>query len=383
MFGGGFFGGGMPDMGGMGRRPKGDNERYYKLLGVERTATETELKKAFRKASMKHHPDKGGDAEKFKEINEAYDALKDPEKRRIYDQYGEEALKEGGGGSSGASSMADIFDMMSGGMGGGGRRREQKGEPIVHKLRTGLDEMYKGSTRRLALTRKVKCPACKGVGTKSGRSYVCTTCNGSGVQIHIRQIGPGMIQQVQAKCSACNGVGEMVPPDDKCPECNGAKVKHEKKIFTVQIEPGMKHHQKIVIKGEAGYQKEQLDMAPGDLIFILEQKKSAPSGAPHFQSQGRGSPHDQGDQPHRGPLRLQVRHRSARRAQARDGLGARAGDQAGQLEVHQRRGDARARESVPEGQPLRPVQRELPGVAQPCGLREARVPAAIDGGDGG
>ena len=88
--------------------------------------------------------------------------------------------------------------------------------------------MYKGSTRRLALTRKVKCPACKGVGTKSGRSYACTTCNGSGFQIHIRQIGPGMIQQVQAKCSACNGVGEMVPPDDKCPECNGAKVKHEK-----------------------------------------------------------------------------------------------------------------------------------------------------------
>ena len=82
-----------------------------------------------------------------------------------------------------------------------------------------------------------------------------------------------MIQQVQAKCSACNDVGEIAPPNDKCPECNGAKVKHEKKIFTVQIEPGMKHHQKIVIKGEAGYQKEQLDMAPGDLIFILEQKE--------------------------------------------------------------------------------------------------------------
>ena len=87
--------------------------------------------------------------------------------------------------------------------------------------------MYKGSTRRLALTRKVKCPACKGVGTKSGRSYACTTCNGSGFQIHIRQIGPSRCRP-SASAWAPIGVGEIAPPDDKCPECNGAKVKHEK-----------------------------------------------------------------------------------------------------------------------------------------------------------
>ena len=213
----------------------------------------------------------GGDPETFKSINEAYDVLKDAEKRRIYDDYGEDALKEGmgGGGGGGASSMADLFDMMSGG--GGRRRGPQKGEPIVHKLKTSLAEKYNGATRKLALTRKAKCKTCDGTGTKSGRSYVCKTCNGTGVQTHIRQLGPGMIQQVQSKCSACGGTGEYIPPEDKCGKCNGKKFVTEKKIFEVVIEPGMKHGQKIVMKGEAGYT--QPGVAPGDLIFVLEQKE--------------------------------------------------------------------------------------------------------------
>lgn len=266
MFGGGFFGGGMPE------RPKrGNSTRYYELLGVDKSASDVELKKAYRKLSMKHHPDKGGDPETFKTINEAYDVLKDPEKRRIYDDYGEEALKEGmgGGGASAASSMADLFDMMSGG--GGGRRREAKGEPIVHKLKTSLEEMYNAATRKLALTRKSKCKTCNGIGTKSGKTYVCKTCNGTGIQVHIRQLGPGMIQQVQAKCSTCGGLGEMVPADDQCGSCYGKKYVSEKKVFEVHIEKGMKNGQKIVMKGEAGYT--QPGVLPGDLVFVLEQKE--------------------------------------------------------------------------------------------------------------
>uniref|UniRef100_A0A7S2SZ72 DnaJ-like protein n=1 Tax=Chloropicon primus TaxID=1764295 RepID=A0A7S2SZ72_9CHLO len=213
----------------------------------------------------------GGDPEHFKKINEAYDVLKDEEKRRIYDDYGEDALKEGmGGGGGGASSMADLFDMMSGG-GGGRRRGPEKGEPIVHKLKCSLAEMFNGATRKLALTRKSQCKACKGAGTKTGKSYTCKTCNGTGMQVHIRQLGPGMIQQMQSKCSACGGIGTMVPEDDKCPSCNGKKFITEKKIFEVVIEAGMKHGQKIVMKGEAGYT--QPGVAPGDLVFILEQKE--------------------------------------------------------------------------------------------------------------
>lgn len=113
MFGGGFFGG-MPEA----RMPKrSNNTRYYDLLGVDKAASDVELKKAYRKLSMKHHPDKGGDPDTFKQINEAYDVLKDSEKRKIYDDYGEDAIKEGMNGSHASSSMADIFDMMSGGRG--------------------------------------------------------------------------------------------------------------------------------------------------------------------------------------------------------------------------------------------------------------------------
>lgn len=266
MFGGGFFGG-MPEA----RKPRGDSTKYYELLGVDKNASETELKKAYRKLSMKHHPDKGGDPEHFKKINEAYDVLKDAEKRQIYDNYGEDALKEGmgNGHAHAASSMADLFDMMSGG--GGRRRGPAKGEPIVHKLKTTLMEMYNGGTRKLALTRKAKCGSCSGTGTKSGRNYTCKTCNGTGAVTHIRQLGPGMIQQVQSKCPTCDGLGEYVPPEDKCPKCNGKKYITEKKIFEVNIEPGMKSGEKIVKKGEAGYTEP--GVAPGDLIFILEQKE--------------------------------------------------------------------------------------------------------------
>ena len=183
----------------------------------------------------------------------------------------------GNGGGHAASSMADLFDMMSGG--GGRRRGPEKGEPIVHKLKTSLKEMYNGATRKLALTRKAQCSPCKGSGTKSGRSYTCKTCNGSGMQVHIRQLGPGMIQQVQSKCSACDGTGEYIPPEDKCQKCNGKKFVTEKKIFEVVIEAGMKHGQRITMRGEAGYT--QPGVSPGDLVFILDQKEH-----PEFSRKG-------------------------------------------------------------------------------------------------
>merc|ERR1719158_1972934 len=106
-------GGGMPGGGARGRR-RGESTRYYTMLGCQPGASAAELKKAYRKAAMKHHPDKGGDPEKLKEINEAYDVLKDPEKREIYDQYGEEAIKEGMGNGGGGGGMADLFEMMTG-----------------------------------------------------------------------------------------------------------------------------------------------------------------------------------------------------------------------------------------------------------------------------
>ena len=137
-----------------GRAPKkSDNSKYYEVLGVPKTASADDLKKAYRKAAIKNHPDKGGDPEKFKEISHAYEVLNDPEKREIYDQYGEDALKEGmGGGGGGGHDPFDIFQSFFGGspFGGGGSsrgRRQRRGEDVVHPLKVSLDDLYNGTLR--------------------------------------------------------------------------------------------------------------------------------------------------------------------------------------------------------------------------------------------
>eukprot|EP00798_Chlamydomonas_sp_ICE-L_P019376 gene19376-26025_t len=280
MFGGGFFGGGFPGEGMPGMRsarPKSDSTKYYEILGVDKNATPDELKKAHRKLALKLHPDKGGDPEAFKKINEAHDVLKDEEKRRIYDEYGEDAIKEGMGSHShghGHSGMPDIFDMFGGGGGrGGGRQRERKSEDVLHKLAVTLEEMYNGATKKLSLSRNLPCDTCRGSGTKTGKKYECTTCRGSGIEVRMRPIGPGMVQQIQSKCSGCNGQGTSCPPSDQCTACKGKCLVSEKKTFEVHIEQGMKNGAKIVLRGEAGCSEPGL--APGDVVLIVQQKEHA------------------------------------------------------------------------------------------------------------
>lgn len=261
---------GMPGMGGgRGGPKKSNNTRYYELLQVHKDASADELKKAHRKLALKLHPDKGGDPDKFKEINEAYDTLKDPEKRRIYDEYGEDAIKEGMGSGGGGGGMADIFEMFGGG--GGGSRGPKKSEDVVHKLSASLEEMYTGATKKLSLSRSVPCDPCKGSGARSGRKYECTTCRGTGVQVMMRPIGPGMVQQIQQRCSSCNGTKFSVPPSDKCPSCNGKALVSEKKTFEVHIEQGMKNGAKIVLRGEAGCSEPGLP--PGNVVLVVQQKE--------------------------------------------------------------------------------------------------------------
>mmetsp|Transcript_66705 Transcript_66705/g.159163 ORF Transcript_66705/g.159163 Transcript_66705/m.159163 type:complete len:366 (+) Transcript_66705:3-1100(+) len=137
--------------GGGGGRPKGDNTKFYKLLDVEPDADEGQLKKAYKKVALKNHPDKGGDPEKFKEISNAYEVLSDPEKRKIYDQYGEEALQNGGG--EGMGDPMDIFNSFFGGGGMGGQQRKRKTQDVMHKLTVPLEELYCGTTKKLALNR--------------------------------------------------------------------------------------------------------------------------------------------------------------------------------------------------------------------------------------
>ena len=192
-----FGGGGMPGGGGGGRR-RGpvENSKLYEVLGVEKSATTSEISKAYKKMAAKHHPDKGGDEEFFKQIQQAKDVLTDDNKRQLYNQGGLEAVEQGGGGGGGA----DIFDVL----GGRGRRQQQsrvkKGENMVHPLKVTLEQIFKGSARTLRLTRKV-------IDKQKGVEQ-CASCGGRGAKIQTIRMGP-MIQQVQKTCDECGGSGMM------------------------------------------------------------------------------------------------------------------------------------------------------------------------------
>ncbi|KAK6144619.1 hypothetical protein DH2020_021439 [Rehmannia glutinosa] len=250
-----------------GRAPKkSDNTKYYEILGVSKNASQDDLKKAYRKSAIKNHPDKGGDPEKFKEIAQAYEVLSDPEKREIYDQYGEDALKEGMGGGGGAG-------------GGSSRgRRQRRGEDVIHPLKVSLEDLYNGTSKKLSLSRNVLCPKCKGKGSKSGASMKCSGCQGSGMKVSIRHLGPSMIQQMQHPCNECKGTGETISDKDRCPQCKGEKVVQEKKVLEVVVEKGMQHGQKITFPGEAD---EAPDTVTGDIVFVLQQKEH-----PKFKRKG-------------------------------------------------------------------------------------------------
>ncbi|KAH9298259.1 hypothetical protein KI387_029941 [Taxus chinensis] len=260
---------------------KSDNTRYYEVLGVPKDASQDELKKAYRKAAIKNHPDKGGDPEKFKELAQAYEVLSDPEKREIYDQYGEDALKEGMGGGGGHDPF-DIFQSFFGGSFGGGAgrggRRQKRGEDVVHPLKVSLEDLYNGTSKKLSLSRNVLCSKCKGKGSKSGTSMKCSGCQGSGMKVSIRQLGPSMIQQMQQVCSDCKGTGETINDKDKCPQCKGEKVVQDKKVLEVVVEKGMQNGQRITFPGEAD---EAPDTITGDIVFVLQQKEH-----PKFKRKG-------------------------------------------------------------------------------------------------
>nr|CAD7431265.1 unnamed protein product [Timema monikensis] len=244
---------------------------YYDTLGVKPNCTMDELKKAYRKLALKYHPDKNpNEGEKFKQISQAYEVLSTEEKRKIYDMGGEQALKEGGSGG-GFSSPMDIFDMFFGGGRGGGMRsrRPQKGKDVIHQLSVSLDELYNGSVRKLALQKNVICEKCEGRGGKKGSVEQCPPCRGTGMQVQVQQLAPGMIQQIQTMCRECQGTGERINPKDRCKTCQGKKTIRERKILEVHVDKGMTDGQKIMFTGE-GDQEPGLEA--GDIIILLDEK---------------------------------------------------------------------------------------------------------------
>jgi DnaJ family protein A protein 2 len=215
---------------------------------------------------MQHHPDKGGDEEKFKELTGAYEILSDAKKREMYDQLGDEGMKNGG--DSNGSEMPDFLRQFFGSRGGFGSE-SRKGDSVVYPLSVSLEELYVGCVKKIGLTRNVLCSDCKGMGGIGDDVKKCVDCGGRGVVMISRQVGPAMFQQMQAKCRKCNGVGNVIPERLRCKKCKGGRVVEQSKVLEVKIDRGMVDGEKVVFRGESD---EVPGKETGDVIVVLKQK---------------------------------------------------------------------------------------------------------------
>ncbi|KAI6502458.1 hypothetical protein MCOR11_001539 [Pyricularia oryzae] len=254
--------------------------KLYETLGVAPDATEQQLKKAYKVNALKFHPDKNANnpeaEQKFKEVSHAYEILSDPQKRQVYDQYGEAGLDGSGGG--GGMAAEDLFAQFFGGggfggglggmFGGGAQRGPPKARTIHHTHKVSLEDIFRGKISKLALQRSILCPKCDGRGGKEGAVRRCHGCDGHGMKTMMRQMGP-MIQRFQTACPDCNGEGEIINPKDRCKGCNGKKTIVDRKVLHVHVDRGVRSGTRIEFKGEG-------DQAPGleagDVVFEIEQK---------------------------------------------------------------------------------------------------------------
>ena len=262
---------------------------YYEVLGVAKTATADEIKKAYRKAAIKYHPDKNpGDKEaeeKFKEAAEAYDILSNPDKRARYDQFGHEGMNAGGfgGGASGAYggsfSMEDIFERFGdlfgghfGGFGGGGfsgnSRRVNRGSDLRVKVRLSLADIANGIDKKMKINKLVSCKVCGGSGAKDSHSYTtCTTCNGSGYITQVVNTFFGRTQTSQP-CPTCGGEGKIIT--QKCPHCHGEGVEKAEEIIDVHIPAGVAEGMQLSVSGKGNAAKH--GGVNGDLLIVIEEE---------------------------------------------------------------------------------------------------------------
>lgn len=232
---------------------------YYAILGVAKSASQDEIKAAFRKLAHQHHPDKGGEEAKFKEVNEAYQVLGDAEKRAKYDQFGSAAFENGGAGGFGGfdfggagfdpnmfGDLGDIFGGMFGG--GGGRGRRPRGQDVAYDVRLSFKESIFGVEKEIPLTKSFPCERCGGVGADPGtKMKTCSTCSGQGFKTVQQRTFFGTIQS-RVACEACHGAGEM--PEKPCAQCNGSGVTHGRKTLRVEIPAGVEDGMQIRVRGQ-------------------------------------------------------------------------------------------------------------------------------------
>jgi len=248
---------------------------YYEVLGVERDATDDDIKKAFRKLAFKYHPDRNaedGATDKFKEINEAYEVLSTPDKRASYDRFGHAGVQQGAGfgqdfGGAGFSGFGDIFDAFFGGMGATTAERQGplQGADLQQHVAVTLEEAAFGCERQLKMQRTENCSVCRGLRSKPGtQPSRCTACNGTGQVRRVQQNFFGRFVNLTT-CSQCHGEGRVIT--EVCPQCRGTGTEKFERTLTIKIPAGVANGNQLNIRGEgdAGIR----GGPPGDLYLFI------------------------------------------------------------------------------------------------------------------
>ncbi len=257
---------------------------YYEILGVSKSATADELKKAYRKLALQYHPDRNpGDKEaeeKFKEAAEAYDVLSNPDKKARYDQFGHAGVD--GAYGQGGMDMNDIFsqfgsifgDLFGGGGfrgfsgfgGGGAQRRVMRGSNLRIKVKLTLEEIDCGCEKKIKVSKYVPCKTCNGSGSRDGKLETCPHCHGTGVVMETKRTMLGMMQ-TQSACPNCGGEGRIVK--DKCHDCHGDGIVKSEEIITINIPAGVQDGMQFAVSGQGNAAPR--GGVPGDLIVLVEE----------------------------------------------------------------------------------------------------------------
>ncbi|CAL1716723.1 unnamed protein product [Somion occarium] len=241
---------------------------FYKVLDLARSASDKDIRAAYKRLSRKYHPDRNKDEgaeEKFVDIARAYEVLSDSTKRQIYDRHGEEGLKAHESGQPAHTNPFDIFQSFFGARG----QQARKGPTSLSEIEVSLADIYTGASIDFMIKKRILCDHCRGSGAASSDDiHSCPSCGGAGVKIVRQQIFPGMFSQSQVSCNECGGRGKIIKK--VCPHCQGSKVLDHTQHYTLEVPKGMPEGHEIVFEGEGD---ESPDWEAGDVVLRARSRK--------------------------------------------------------------------------------------------------------------